>query len=111
MLELGAVDLNVGVHGDDSGRACIISCVALKLAIVDLKTSAFKHCDAGHLTVCLTEYSTKRQKYSINIRNRATIENVKRIETYSSDRMQLCILRVPLLRRMMQYYLGLPSLM
>ena len=62
MLELRALDLYVGVHGDDAGRACIISCVALKLAVVYLEASSFKHRYARHLAISFTEYSTKRQK-------------------------------------------------
>ena len=62
VLELGAVDLYVGVHGDDTGSTGIISCIALELAVVDLEAGTVEHRYAWHLSVCLTEYSTKRQK-------------------------------------------------
>ena len=61
VLEFGAVDLYVGVHGDDSGCASVICCIALELAVVYLETGAFKHRYARHLSVRFTEYSTKRQ--------------------------------------------------
>ena len=61
MLELRAVDLYIGVHGDDTGSTGIISCIALELAVVYLETSAIEHRYAGDLPVRLTEYSTKRQ--------------------------------------------------
>ena len=59
MLEFTVFDSDVGVNADETGRARIIRRVSLQLATGHLDAGSLKYSDTWHLTIRLSEYSTK----------------------------------------------------
>ena len=62
VLELTALDMQVGIYAYQTGRACVVCGVALELAADHFDASALECRDAGHLTVRLSEDSTIKQQ-------------------------------------------------
>ena len=60
MLEVASFDLDVGIDSYETCCTGVVGGIALQLAVKHLDTCAFEDGDAGHLTICLTEYSTKK---------------------------------------------------
>ncbi len=119
MLEIAVINVHVSIDGNQTCCAGIICSITFELAIDHLNWGAIKNCDARDFTISLPEDSTgekNRNEMSTSDKPKKRTEKSEKIRwrlddrTYSSDRIQLCSLSVPLLSKMMQYCFFLGSM-